>query len=184
MEDVTDIIFNKPWPVIIPDIATHDEEDIEMLGIGPPPGMSMEQYVNTFKSKVWITINRMVEIYKDDYSIETTCHEDSLEIYKVIAKHLTNWANVSDTSVNSPRIPIEDLLILDEMAEKLFNRNKLAIVESTTNFKRGFSKQFSKFDNIPLNGKKAGFNLEDYSRKDVISRLKTRFTLETLNEER
>jgi hypothetical protein len=85
----------------------------------------VNRYVTTY-----MTIQQMVEYYKNGAIIAIVKQSDLGLIYEIITKYLKEWAYQLDVSLNIGDAPVGDLIILDNFAEKLFEYTRF-------NYKRG-----------------------------------------------
>lgn len=82
------------------------------------PGLDREMQhhsVDTF-----LTIDALVEHYKQGHQVKLRRHEDSKQIYDIISAYLQDWKNKLKEGINVGNPPIDDLILLDRYAAVVF----------------------------------------------------------------
>ena len=159
-----DVIFHKLFLARVPILATFSEEEIEITGIPMHQNMEddkkTESMLNT--TTVMITINDMVEKYKNGFKISIVNYEDMSFIYDVIQDHLLAWRNRRITSLNSTSTNVDnDLIDLDSFANEIFGIHKVKIVNDNMIVKPAFTNSLANMLMSPTTPKKE-INVIDY----------------------
>ena len=159
-----DVIFHKLFLARVPILSTFSEEEIEITGIPMHQNMEddkkTESMLNT--TTVMITINDMVEKYKNGFKISIVNYEDMSFIYDVIQDHLLAWRNRRITSLNSTSTNVDnDLIDLDSFANEIFGIHKVKIVNDNMIVKPAFTNSLADMLMSPTTPKKE-INVIDY----------------------
>ena len=159
-----DVIFHKLFLARVPILSTFSEEEIEITGI--PMHQNMEDETKTESmlntTTVMITINDMVEKYKNGFKISIVNYEDMSFIYDVIQDHLLAWRNRRITSLNSTSTNVDnDLIDLDSFANEIFGIHKVKIVNDNMIVKPAFTNSLADILMSPTTPKKE-INVIDY----------------------
>jgi hypothetical protein len=67
-----------------------------------------------------LSIDQMVEFFKQGVTIHVVNPKDTKEIYERISAHLLAWKETLRTSFNNRAAPIDDLLLLDKFASVVY----------------------------------------------------------------
>lgn len=122
MEDLTAPIFDTTYiyPCIIPYICTLDPGDVEVYGLRTTGIEELDNSLDTTPTRVWLTIDQMVELYRDSHPVRIPDPNVCLDIYNSIIQYTRHWSNyLQSPSMNSAQIPVEDLMLLEEFASRL-----------------------------------------------------------------
>lgn len=159
-----DVIFHKLFLARVPILATFSEEEIEITGIPMHQNMEDEKKTESMlnTTTVMITINDMVEKYKNGFKISIVNYEDMSFIYAVIQDHLLAWRNRRITSLNSTSTNVDnDLIDLDSFANEIFGIHKVKIVNDNMIVKPAFTNSLADILMSPTTPKKE-INVIDY----------------------
>ena len=159
-----DVIFHKLFLARVPILATFSEEEIEITGIPMHQNMEDEKKTESMlnTTTVMITINDMVEKYKNGFKISIVNYEDMSFIYDVIQDHLLAWRNRRITSLNSTSTNVDnDLIDLDSFANEIFGIHKVKIVNDNMIVKPTFTNSLADILMSPTTPKKE-INVIDY----------------------
>ncbi len=159
-----DVIFHKLFLARVPILSTFSEEEIEITGIPMHQNMEDEKKTESMlnTTTVMITINDMVEKYKNGFKISIVNYEDMSFIYAVIQDHLLAWRNRRITSLNSTSTNVDnDLIDLDSFANEIFGIHKVKIVNDNMIVKPAFTNSLADILMSPTTPKKE-INVIDY----------------------
>lgn len=159
-----DVIFHKLFLARVPILFTFSEEEIEITGIPMHQNMEDEKKTESMlnTTTVMITINDMVEKYKNGFKISIVNYEDMSFIYDVIQDHLLAWRNRRITSLNSTSTNVDnDLIDLDSFANEIFGIHKVKIVNDNMIVKPAFTNSLADILMSPTTPKKE-INVIDY----------------------
>ena len=167
-----DVIFHKLFLARVPILSTFSEEEIELTGIPMHQNMEdekkSESMLNT--TTVMITINDMLEKYKNGFKITVVNYEDMSFIYNVIQDHLLAWRNRRITSLNNVSTNIDDDLInLDSFANEIFGIHKVKIVNDNMIVKPAFTNNIADLLMSPTTRKKeiGVINYDEVTRTEL-----------------
>lgn len=123
-EDTTVGIFDRRFLVRIPTIATIPEWELEEFGVLNTPGIDVPTHLQQDMTARYTTIAEMTVVRNRGFKIEVPNPDDIIEIYDAISKHLYAWKVHLETSLNTRKPPMDDLVELDDFATEIFNLNK------------------------------------------------------------
>ncbi len=120
-------IFNVDYLCRVPAMAARSPEEIEMFGT---PASSDEQADATMLNErilTYLTIGQMVEYFAKGIDVGLVTFGDSKKIYHAITGYLTTWKEIMDRSMMTRGVPIDDLILLDEFANSVYEHAKYQI---------------------------------------------------------
>jgi hypothetical protein len=117
-------IFEKLYRIRVPEFYSRTVDDIRRNGVMIS---GIKEYDNSYK-EAWITkdqtINQMVELFRRNVSIRVVKYSDTKDIYDTIQTHLMQWYEVIRKDMNVGNAPIDDLMLLDKFAAKVYDKAK------------------------------------------------------------
>lgn len=72
------------------------------------------------QSEVYITINQMVEYYHQNTMVSIIKRSDVKTVYEICQDYTFDWANSLRRNVMTYNVPFEDLILIDEFAEAVY----------------------------------------------------------------
>ncbi len=145
LKETTRLIFDDPYMVRVPVLATRSEMDIQLFGFVYTGNPDIDKgHLDEYVTVMW-TINHMIEKYKKGFPIKIVNRDDVKKIYEAITRHLNEWKNYRENSVNILKIPFDDLVELDNFAQLIYDTVKeevLPIESDSTSFVDDYFKQF------------------------------------------
>ena len=124
MSNPTKALFENLFTVMVPAAALMCVEDMEEYGTRTSGDSELDIMLSENDIRVMLTIDAMVEHFKDGYSIKVLTQKDVTEIYGIIEDHLMLWLDHINNSRNKLPVPYEDLILLDEFASTIHANNK------------------------------------------------------------
>lgn len=124
MTDTTVLIWDHLFLCKIPQLDSTSVQFMRTVGhyITGDPGIDKEL------SNQWITtmlnIDRMVEFYREGVAIRVVNYSDTKLIYENISEHLSVWRQRLTYGLNIGNAPIEDLILMDEFANLVYDHAK------------------------------------------------------------
>lgn len=79
----------------------------------------------------YISINDMVEFYKDGVQFQISGPEDALKILKAVMDHTGTWREATQTTLNLYDAPMDDLIAMEEFAASIYDIAKYKIHEGS-----------------------------------------------------
>lgn len=118
--DTSYFIFKKLFMCKIKNIDSMSIDYIRIFG-SPTSGDTTSDYGTTNELITrMLTINQMVEYYKQGITIHVVNYNDTKEIYDRISDHLNAWKTKLNTSFHVREAPIDDLVLLDKFASVVY----------------------------------------------------------------
>ena len=152
-----DVIFHKLFLARVPILSTYSEEEIEITGIPMHQNNETDKRTESMldTTTVMITINDMVEKYKNGFKISLVNYDDMSFVYNVIQDHLLAWKNRRITSLNKTSSNVdEDLIFLDSFANEIFDIHKVKIIDENMTVKPAFTNNLANILMSPTTPKK------------------------------
>lgn len=117
-------IFFELYLCRIPYIQMLSVEELNTFGM-PISGHRESDYGTANEMRqVMIPISRMAEYYDRGSQISLVKYEDAKRVYKRITDHLVAWKEHLANSLNIGEAPIEDLKLLDRLANAVYDHAK------------------------------------------------------------
>lgn len=106
-------IFNYPFHCRVPLYSTYSYYELENYGTYSTKNEDLAPYQPVEKI---MTINDMVECYRDGIIVELSKPNESDRIYKIIMEHLKMWRDYGLKYMHPFDPPMEDLHLLNDLA--------------------------------------------------------------------
>lgn len=113
-------IWNKLFRCRVPNIQTMSVEYIQQYGMPVSGDPRHDKETADELVMRMLSINQMVEMYKNGVTVSVCRAEDTKEIYDHIVKHLTAWKDRLEYSLNVRGAPLDDLVLLDTFASAVY----------------------------------------------------------------
>lgn len=113
-------IWGRVWLCKVPRISHYSTNYLENYGLPTSGSKSMDKALMTQLAPVYITINRMVELFEDHQMVSIVRQCDVKPIYEICQDWLFDWADTIRNSIFVPNVPYQDLIALDEFSEALY----------------------------------------------------------------
>lgn len=131
--DTTVLLWEHLFKCRIPNLQTMSPEYIKQVGIFKTgdPGIDREianQWITTM-----LSIAKMTEYFSEGVPIKVVKYEDVKTIYTYISRHLDAWKDQIQNGMNIGDAPIEDLILLDQFANTVYDRAKYQFTKDTVN---------------------------------------------------
>lgn len=86
--------------------------------------MLASSFVNTY-----VTINDMIEYFRDGISFRLTNPADSRVIYEAISEHTARWRDALQYAFNMGNSPVEDLILMERFISTIYEHAKFQYIE-------------------------------------------------------
>lgn len=123
-------IFEHHYKVKVPTLMSRSIQDLQVNGVILSGNRDFDKGIENELSLKWMTIDQMVEHFKQGCPVYITLYKDTKNIYEVIHLHLQTWAEYLNKGVNIGDAPIDDLMQLDAFAESIFEYAKYQYANS------------------------------------------------------
>lgn len=114
------IIFNRKFICQLQHMHTLRDSDINIFGISSSGDRNIDDGLLKAWVHVQMTIAEMVTLSGKGVPIILDNPADSVVIYETLKQHLTNWQMHVSGSVNTGKVPMDDLRMMDEFAAKIY----------------------------------------------------------------
>ena len=113
-------LWHKLFTCRVKLISTMSEDYIKLFGM---PSTGIPEYDREIPNEMVIrmlTINQMVEFFKQGVTVHVIDYKDTKTIYELITDHLMAWKQKLAVGFNNRAAPIEDLILLDQFANVVY----------------------------------------------------------------
>lgn len=114
------IIFNRRFMCQLQHMHTLSKSDINIFGISSSGDRNIDEGLLKSWVYVQLTIAEMVEHNSRGVPIIIDNPSDSVIIYETLNRHLENWRYHVKNSINTGKVPLDDLRKMDEFAAKIY----------------------------------------------------------------
>lgn len=123
-KDTTVAIWEYLYKVRVPYLQSRHIEDIQQHGVVLTGVREIDNDLRSQMQTMYMTINDMVEYFKKDVPVLICTYTDIQEIYQAISNHLQSWKTMLERGVNIGGAPFEDLIAMDQFANKVYDHAK------------------------------------------------------------
>lgn len=126
-EDTTVDIWDRSFRCLVSQKQTTSEDYYRIFGQRSTGSKKHDkaipdQYVDTY-----ISIAKMIEYFNQGVTIQVYNYDDTKTIYEIIERHLRRWKNQFAYGINIGDAPVQDLIAMDEFANKIYDKAKYLI---------------------------------------------------------
>ncbi|MBE0438212.1 MAG: hypothetical protein IBX57_00400 [Gammaproteobacteria bacterium] len=129
------ILFKYYYKVYIPQAHLYSKEYITTFGIPTSGDREVDRNLANAKTLTQMTIVEMAEYLDEGANLTLEEPEKSVEIYKVVKDHLSNWQRLINNPYEEVEVPVEDLRKLDALAAEVFKIARIYMKEEPTGSK-------------------------------------------------
>jgi len=124
VKDTTAALWDMLYKVKIPYLQSRSIEELEVYGSVLTGVPEIDDSVGSDMMITMKSIADMAEYYREGTPIGLVNKEDAPTIYEAIQEHLLAWKNQLHVGINVGDAPVEDLVVLDEFANSVFDISK------------------------------------------------------------
>ena len=124
MTDTTVGIFENRFRVRIPYIHSIPVETMRATGVRLSGHADVDNDIKNQIVTVYLTIDQMVEHYRNGVTIFVPDENDIRKIYELIEAHIYAWKAQLRNGVNIGDAPLEDLISMDQFANSVYKHAK------------------------------------------------------------
>jgi hypothetical protein len=144
--DTTVAIWEHLYKVRIPYLQSRTIDDIREKGTVISGIASYDADIKNQLQTTYLSINQMVDYFKEGVAIRVCDKGDPKLIYEAISEHIYAWKYQLEKGINIGDAPIEDLVIMDKFAGTVYEHAKHHFNEDTAN--SIFAQHFGKISTI------------------------------------
>lgn len=122
--DTTAGIWDDLFRVRIPMLGSRSIEDIRMRGTVISGNKDVDADIKNRLIVTYLNIDKMVELYKQNVPVRVCDVNDTKVIYNNISDHINAWKRQLEVGINIGSAPVEDLLVMDQFANTVFEHAK------------------------------------------------------------
>lgn len=124
-------IWNELYQVMVPYIQMLTIEELQEYGM-PTSGVPSYDYGTANEMRqIMIPIAQMVVYYHRGTQVYVCNKEDTKRIYERISDHLNEWKLELTKSLNIGEAPLEDLKLMDQFANSVYEHAKYQFTDDT-----------------------------------------------------
>ena len=129
--DTTVKLWEYFYKVRVPYLQSRTVEDIRTFGTNISGIKVIDDAKMTELITVMLTISQMLEYYKEAVPIRIVSYSDVKEIYQAISEHIMAWKQRLEKGINIGDAPIDDLILLDQFANSVYDHAKYQFTAET-----------------------------------------------------
>lgn len=117
-------IFEKMYRVRMRQIDTRSIEEMRTygtLGTGDKKIDEAQAFSNIY---VHLTINDMVEYFRQGIGFRLTQEDDARKIYEAVCNHTAMWRKALEHALNMGDAPVEDFIAMENFAAAIYDKAK------------------------------------------------------------
>lgn len=139
--DTTVGIWDVFYKVRMRELDSRSYEDIKEFGTIVSGYDEIDNTIATRTSVFWVNIDRMAEYKKSNIVFSIVDEKDTVAIYNAISEHIDAWLYTITNMINLGEPPYDDLVLLDELANEVYEGAKWIITEEflSTEAGKGFT---------------------------------------------
>ena len=153
-------IFVPLFQVTVPQEALRTEEEVRILGTPTTLNKRYDAQLSRQRTTTFMNIAKMATLSHKGWGVAIVKHSDCKTIYEYIQNHLDAWANLLGHTIHRPKAPYEDLFILDQFAQQVFQHARWQY-SNPENMQNAFMRQI---DSLGLLGEFSVFQPSIISR--------------------
>lgn len=131
--DTTIGIWEKKYMVKLPAIGGTSTSFLRHHGTYITGDKNIDRSLNRDWIATYLSIDQMLDYYRDGVSIAVVNPKDCKKIYEDIEAHLTAWVDQLQFGLNNYNAPLKDLVDLDNFAGVVYPHAKKHISEALIN---------------------------------------------------
>ena len=117
-------IFNQKFMCRVRFIDTLSTDYIKIFGMPSIFDKHEDRATANELNEYYLTIAQIAEYFKRGINVRVVKEKDTKEIYERISQHLEAWKEELRTTFNIKDAPIDDLILLDELAVAVYQHAK------------------------------------------------------------
>lgn len=122
--DTTSLLWEYYFKVRMPYLQTRSLQDIKNTGVAVTGIREIDNDIPNQQLTTMLTIAQMAEYYQEGVPIRVVMYEDIKTIYSYISQHIHAWKSRLQYGVNIGNAPIQDLILLDQFANAIYDHAK------------------------------------------------------------
>jgi len=132
-KDTAAAIFTHLFMCRIPNLQSMSVDYIKHMGMPTTGDPKIDAELANQLITTYLPISKMVEYFKDNVPVYITKKEDVKLMYRYISNHLTAWKQYLNVGLNLGNAPIDDLILLDQFANTVYDEAKYEFTRETAN---------------------------------------------------
>lgn len=129
VNDTTILIWEYYFKVRVPHFKSRSIDDVRTRGVNISGIKEVDQDIENTNITTFLTINNMIDLFKEGVSVSVIHYNDTKTIYEYISRHLEAWKIQLSHGINIGDAPIEDLIAMDMFANLVYDHAKYIFTE-------------------------------------------------------
>lgn len=113
-------VFDKRWRCNTVQDAVTSDEDLQRHGSYTSTDRNVDRATRTAIQTYFLPISQMAVIVDKGYPLALGIPEDAPKVYNAVQNHLLAWIEFSKSNFHGQKIPLEDLIVLERFADKVY----------------------------------------------------------------
>lgn len=113
-------IFEKRYRVSVRQRDAISIEEQRAMGVTRTGDRKLDEMLDNSYQYVFLTIDDMVEMFRNGVEMTLTNSEDSKKIFEAISNHTGFWRSELKFSYNMGDAPVEDLILMEKFASAVY----------------------------------------------------------------
>lgn len=118
--DTTKLIWEKLYLVSVPELYATSETFVRQYGTPITMDKGVDRALNNQWFTRYMTINQMVDLWREGSHVKIHSEADIKDIYDNIATHLEGWKFQLERGINIGGAPLDDLIAMDDFANAVY----------------------------------------------------------------
>lgn len=131
--DTTKKLWDYLYRVSLPYQQSRHEEDIRKHGTRVSGIEAYDRDQHNHWYVTMLSVSQMVDFYKEGVPLRISSQADIKEIYESISSHIEAWKERLQRGINIGDAPIEDLILMDQFANTVYEHAKYHFTPETAN---------------------------------------------------
>ncbi len=131
MRDTTSLIWDHLYFCSVPQLESTSVQYLRQHGTYVTGDKGIDQEMSRQWLNTMININTMVEYFREGVAIRVLHYADTKIIYESISEHLAAWRNLLTRGINIGDAPIDDLILMDEFANVVYEHARYQFTQET-----------------------------------------------------
>lgn len=129
-QDTTKLIWEYYFRVRFPYLQARSIDHVKLLGVAVSGNKHVDSDLNNQLTTTYMTINTMVDYFKEGVPIRVIDIKDTKIIYDYISRHLAAWKDRLFRGINIGNAPIDDLIAMDYFANSVYEHAKYMFIDN------------------------------------------------------
>jgi hypothetical protein len=122
-------IFKDLFRITIAQKDIRSIEEQRMFGNTSTGDKKLDAMLATSTVNTYVTINDMIEYFRDGISFRLTDLKDARIIYEAVSEHTARWRDALQYAFNMGNAPVDDFILMERFIATIYEHAKFAYIE-------------------------------------------------------